>query len=143
MRIARFLGAGFLFAAIGAAAFAEPASPFDGKWDATLTCPPHHEDEDAKGYVHRFPVEVRNAVVRGVHGAEGEPGWHLLTGTIAKDGNAALSLEGIVNHPDHSVNNAYRGKSYSYRVRATFEPSVGTGQRVGKRKCSFRFDRRS
>ncbi len=60
-----------------------------------------------------------------------------------RTGNAALSLEGIVNNPDHSVNNAYRGKSYSYRVRATFEPSVGTGQRVGKRKCSFRFDRRS
>ncbi len=29
-------------------------SPFDGMWSVTLTCPPHNEDEDAKGYFHQF-----------------------------------------------------------------------------------------
>ena len=65
-----------------------------------------------------------------------------LTGPIGIDGAAALVLEGIVNNPAYSVNNAQRGKPYSYRVRARFEPDSGTGQRVGKRKCNFLFKRR-
>ena len=79
--------------------------------------------------------------MRGTHGAEGAPSWHLLTGDIAADGSAMLRLEGIVNNPAYSVNNAQRGKPYTYRVRARFEPTEGTGQRVGKRKCDFRFKR--
>ena len=90
-----------------AAALAGPAqvaaqerSPFDGAWDVTLTCPAlHDDDDDAKGYVHRFPAEVKGGVLRGVHGSEGEPSYHLLTGTIGADGAAALVLEGIVNNP--------------------------------------------
>ena len=30
----------------------------------------------------------------------------------------------------------------AYRVRAKFEQSSGSGQRVGKHKCEFRFKRR-
>jgi hypothetical protein len=117
------------------------AAPFDGRWNVTLTCPPHNEDDDAKGYVHRFPAEVKAGEFRGTHATEGQPGWHLLTGTIAADGTANLKLEGIVNNPDYAINNAFRGKPYTYRVRARFESSVGTGQRIGKRKCDFQFNR--
>jgi hypothetical protein len=120
---------------------ADAEGPFDGKWNVTLTCPPHHEDEDAKGYVHRFPAEIRNSVLRGTHGSEGQPSWHLLTGPIAADGSARLELEGIVNNPAYAINNAQRGKPYSYRVRASFGASEGTGSRVGKRKCQFQFKR--
>ena len=118
---------------------AETATSFDGKWNVTLTCPPHHEDDDAKGYVHRFGAEVKDGVFRGTHGMEGAPGWHYLSGAIAPDGTALLRLDGIVNNPDYSVNNAYRGKPYSYRVWAVFEPRSGIGRRVGKRQCDFRF----
>ncbi len=117
------------------------ASPFDGMWSVTLTCPPHNEDEDAKGYVHQFPAEVKAGVIHGTHGTEGEPGWHFLSGPIGKDGSASLTLQGIVSNADYSVNHAYRGKPYVYRVRAKFEPTSGTGQRMGKRKCEFRFRR--
>jgi hypothetical protein len=120
---------------------ADAGGPFDGRWEVTLTCPPHHEDDDAKGYVHRFPAEVRNSILRGVHGSEGQPSWHLLTGPIDADGNARLELEGIVNNPAYAINNAQRGKPYSYRVRARFGASEGTGSRVGKRKCQFQFNR--
>ncbi len=127
-------------AAPGARA-ADEASAFDGLWNVTLTCPPHNENEDAKGYVHRFPAEVKGGVFRGTHGTEGEPSWHLLTGNIAADGRAALQLDGIVNNPDYAVGKAYRGKPYSYRVRARFEAGSGTGQRIGKRQCDFKFQR--
>lgn len=125
----------------GAFAADEGASAFDGLWNVTLTCPPHSDDEDAKGYVHRFPAEVKDGVLRGTHATEGEPGWHFLSGTVGKDGAASLTLEGIVSNADYSVNHAARGKPYVYRVRARFEPSSGVGQRVGKRKCEFRFAR--
>ena len=118
---------------------AETTTPFDGKWNVTLTCPPYHDDDDAKGYVHRFGAEVKDGFFRGTHGTEGEPSWHDLSGAIAPDGTALLKLDGIVKNPDYSVNNAYRGKPYSYRVRAAFESRSGVGQRVGKRRCDFRF----
>lgn len=117
------------------------SSIFDGKWEVTLSCPPHHDDDDAKGYVHRFPAEVKGGALRGVHGTEGQPSWHLLVGNIAPNGAAALTLDGIVNNPAYSINNAQRGKPYTYRVRAQFESSSGIGQRVGKRKCDFGFKR--
>lgn len=121
---------------------ADSAAPFDGQWQVVLTCPPHHEDDDgAKGYVHRFPAEIKNGVLRGTYGTEGQPSYHLLAGTIAPDGKADLKLDGIVSRPDHAVNNAWRGKPYSYKVRAKFETGSGTGTRVGRRKCDFAFSR--
>jgi hypothetical protein len=116
-------------------------SPYDGRWTVTLTCPPHNDDddEDAKGYAHRFPAEVKDGMMRGTHATEGQPGWHFLSGVIGQDGS--LRLEGIVNKSEYSVNHAYRGKPYVYRVRAKFETSSGVGQRVGKRKCEFQFRR--
>jgi hypothetical protein len=120
---------------------AEPATKFDGAWNVALVCPPHSGDEDAKGYTHRFPAEVTNSRLRAVHGAEGEPGWHLLTGTIAEDGSATLRLEGIVNNPKYAINGAQQGKAYQYRVKARFEPSSGSGERLTGRACHFAFAR--
>ena len=142
----RFAGAAFattLFAmgAVPSSAGGEPSTAFDGRWDVTLICQPHHDDEDAKGYTHRFPAVVANGALRGTHGTEGEPSWHLLTGTIDADGVAAMKLDGIVNNPDYAVGRAYRGKPYTYRVRAKFDATSGSGERIGKRKCEFRFKR--
>lgn len=80
--------------------------------------------------------------MRGTHGTEGQPSWHLLTGSIASDGAAALQLEGVVNNPAYAINKAQRGKPYTYRVQAQFEASSGIGHRVGKRKCDFEFKRK-
>ena len=136
-----FIAIPFAVGLAPAAAAGGAAGAFDGRWEITLTCPPHHEDDDAKGYVHRFPAEIRDNVLRGVHGTEGPPSWHLLSGTIAPDGSASLRLDGIVNNPDYAVDSASRGKAYSERVQAVFLPDGGMGQRVGKRKCDFRFVR--
>jgi hypothetical protein len=126
---------------LGSPAAAQSATPFDGLWNVTLTCPPHDDDEDAKGYVHRFPAQITSGEFRATHATEGQPGWHLLTGTIAQDGSANLTLEGIVNNPNYALNHAFRGKPYVYRVRAKFEASSGTGRRMGKRRCDFDFKR--
>jgi hypothetical protein len=120
---------------------AEQATPFDGHWNITMVCPPHNDDDEAKGYTHRFPAEVVNGQLHATHGTEGEPGWHLLTGPIADDGSATLRLEGIVNNPNYAINKAQRGHAYKYRVRAQFDKSSGTGQRLTGRTCTFAFKR--
>ncbi len=121
---------------------AEAPTTFDGQWDATLICPPHNEDDDAKGYTHRFPAEIRNGYIKGVYGTEGQPGWHTLSGPLAPDGSAMLKLDGIVSRPDYAINKAWAGKAYTYRVRARFEANSGSGQRMGQRKCELQFVRR-
>ncbi|MEO6747773.1 MAG: hypothetical protein ABIS28_06415 [Caldimonas sp.] len=131
------------FTLVGSPAFAQAkAGPFDGAWNVTMTCPPHNEaDDDAKGYTHRFVAEVQKSRMRGTHGKEGEPGWHFLHGKINDDGSATLRLDGIVNNPRFAINDAQRGKEYSYRIKAQFEPGSGAGQRLTGRACEFRFTR--
>lgn len=107
-----------------------------------MKCPPLSlDDDDAKGYTHRFAAEVRSGRFRGTHGKEGEPGWHYLHGKISNDGAATLRLDGIVNNPKYAINDAQRGKEYSYRVKAQFEPGGGVGERLTGRACEFQFAR--
>ena len=129
-------------AALPALAAAQAATSFDGAWNVTLFCPPHNaSDDDAKGYTQRFKGEVTNGQMRAVHGSEGEPGWHLVTGRIAPDGSATLQLEGIVNDEKYAINNAQRGKPYKYRIKARFEADKGSGERLTGRVCHFTFTR--
>jgi hypothetical protein len=115
---------------------------FDGSWRVTMVCPAHDvADDDAKGYTHRFSGQVVNGQFSATHGNEGEPGWHFLNGKIKPDGAAALHLDGIVNNPKYAINDAPRGKRYSYRVRAQFTESSGSGQRLTGRACEFTFAR--
>jgi hypothetical protein len=114
---------------------------FDGAWDVTLTCPPHNDGEGTKGYTHFFPADVKNGELRAVYGKEGEPGWQFLHGKISPDGTATLTLDGIVNSPEHAIGRSSKGKPFSYKVRARFEQSSGTGQRLSGRVCEFRFAR--
>jgi len=118
------------------------ATKYDGAWNITMTCPPHNEDDDdAKGYTHRFAGQVANGELSATHGKEAEPGWHFLHGRIRGDGNATLRLEGVVNNPKYAINDAPKGKPYSYRVKAHFEESSGSGQRLTGRVCEFKFNR--
>jgi hypothetical protein len=127
------------FMLVSATASSEP-SRFDGQWRGTLTCPPHSAaDDDAKGYQHQLAGEIVNGELTMTHGKEGEPGWHLLKGKVQSNGDADLRLSGIVNNPKYAINDAPRGKPYSYRVRAQFEERVGEGQRLTGRACELRF----
>lgn len=129
-------------AAAAATSAAAQATPFDGAWKVTLACPPHNaSDDDAKGYTHRFAGEVTDGRMRAVLGKEGEPGWHLVTGRIAADGSANLQVDGMVNNEQYAINNAQRGKVYRYRVRAQFDASSGSGERLTGRVCHFTFAR--
>lgn len=106
-----------------------------------MVCPPHDDDDEARGYTHRFPGQVVDREFSATHGKEGEPGWHFLRGRINAKGNATLRLDGIVNNPKYAINDAARGKQYSYRVKAHFDETSGVGQRLTGRVCEFTFTR--
>lgn len=139
-RLRGALGAALLLGA-SVAAHAQ-ATRFDGAWQVTMTCPPHTgADDDAKGYTHHFPGQVVDGQLTAIYGTEGEPGWHYLRGPIQPGGEASLRLDGIVNNTRYAINEAPRGKPYSYRVKAQFDEARGTGQRVTGRVCDFQFTR--
>ena len=117
------------------------ATRFDGKWNVTLTCPPTNDADGAKGYTHMFPAEVKDGYLVGMYGKEGELGSQRLSGQISNDGSAELRLDGIVSNPDYAIGKSPTGKAFTYRVRAKFEQSSGTGQRTSGRTCDFRFSR--
>jgi hypothetical protein len=131
------------FFTVAHAVAAENALRFDGSWNVTLDCPPHNDgDSLAVGYTHRFPGEVTNGQLRAVHGSEGEPNWHLLSGTIAENGDAKLLFEGIVGDLG-GMNGAKPGRPYRYSVQAHFESLSGTGDRLTGRICRFEFMRKT
>jgi hypothetical protein len=125
---------------VGPLALAQ-STRFDGKWNVALTCPPANDADGTKGYTHLFPAEVKDGQLFGIYGKEGEPGSQRLSGRVAEDGSADLRLDGIVQNPDYAIGKSPPGKAFTYRVRARFEPSSGTGQRTSGRVCEFRFSR--
>jgi hypothetical protein len=127
--------------ALHAGAVRSQANPFDGKWKVVQHCPPRDGVDGAKGYTHYFDVEVINGELRGAQGTPGEPGSFELRGTVAPDGTAALRRSGLVSNSDYAINQAPRGKAYSFRVNAKFEGAAGIGQRMSGRPCEFRFSR--
>ena len=117
-------------------------SPFDGKWQTTLTCP---AKGNTLGYTWQFTSAVDNGALKGEHGAPGEPGYLLLEGKIAADGSSKLTANGIVASRKYARGVlVHKGEDYSYTVKAQFKESAGTGLRdeglgIVGRACTFDF----
>ena len=79
-------------------------SRFDGKWSTEITC-------SAKGDATRVPTIIENGNFRAEVGKSGEPGYLLITGKVAENGDATLAATG----------------SFSYSVKAQFREALGTG----------------
>ena len=80
----------------------------------------------------------------GQHNEPGDPGYLLIEGKIADDGNAKLSAKGTVSHSGAHGIFAMKGNNYSYTIKAEFTDAKGTGTRnegagVLGRPCSFEF----
>lgn len=119
---------------------------FDGNWQTKLTCPPKGETE---GYTWQFPSVIQNSNLRGEHGTAGQPGYLLIEGKIAEDGNAKVSASGIVYSRQYARGVfAAKGESYSYNVKVHFTETEGSGTRdqglgIVGRPCTFEFVKQS
>jgi hypothetical protein len=133
---------------ISSIAFAQSEAPgakaarFDGKWLTKLTCPPKGNTE---GYTLQFDSVIENSNYRGERGTAGEGGYLLVEGKIAKDGSAKLEANGIVAARKYARGPlAHEGEEYSYKVKAQFQDTEGTGTRdeglgIVGRACKFEF----
>ena len=145
MRVARFLIVVALIFLPGILIAAEhPTVRFDGNWHTKLTCPPRGKTE---GYTWQFSSVIQNGKFHGERGTAGEPGYYLLEGTIADDGNANLAASGIVVSREYARGIfAHKGEEYNYDVKAQFNDKDGAGLRneglgVVGRPCTFEFTR--
>jgi hypothetical protein len=115
---------------------------FDGKWLTTVTCPPKGNTE---GYKLQLPSVIKDGNFRGERGTAGEPGYLLIEGKIADAGAAKLSASGIVSSRKYARGVfAYEGEEYSYKIKAQFKETEGTGIRdeglgIVGRPCTFEF----
>ena len=115
---------------------------FDGIWSTKFTCPAKGNTE---GYSWQFASVIQNNNFRGEHGTAGQPGYLLIQGKIADDGNAKLSATGIVASRKYARGVfAHKGEDYSYDIKAQFKETEGTGTRdqglgVVGRPCTFEF----
>jgi len=117
---------------------------FDGTWRTKVTCPPKGSTE---GYTWTFDSTITNSNLHGSRGTEGQPGYFALDGTIANDGKAKLSGNGIVASRAYARGVfAHKGESYTWDVKAEFRDTQGTGLRneglgIVGRACTFEFVR--
>jgi hypothetical protein len=130
----------FLLLFLSPALFAADSARFDGAWDATLTCP--KSPDGAKGFSFDFDVSIKDGVLHGQRGTDGQPGWMRLDGPIKPDGSAALVAEGITNLSEYAINHAQKGTPYKHAVSAQFDDKHGTGSWITVRTCDFTFDRK-
>ena len=115
---------------------------FDGNWQTKMTCPAKGNTE---GYTWQFPAVIQNNNFHGEHGTVDQPGYLLIEGTIADNGNAKLTANGIIASRAYAKGLfAHQGENYSYDIKAQFNETTGTGERntglgVVGRPCTFEF----
>ncbi len=105
---------------------------FDGNWQTKMTCPPKGNTE---GYTWQFPAVIQNNNFHGEHGTAGQPGYLLIEGTIADDGNAKLTANGIIASREYARGVfAHQGESYSYDIKAQFKDRRHRHKEHGSRR---------
>lgn len=115
---------------------------FDGTWQTKLTCP---AKGDTEGYTWQFLSAIENGNLRGERGTAGQPGYLLIEGKVAADGNAKVTANGIVYSRQYARGVfAAKGEPYSYNVKAHFTETEGAGTRdqglgIVGRPCTFEF----
>ena len=120
-----------------AAVFA--AGPFDGHWQTTVSCA---AAGGALGFSYRFDSEIKDGAFRGLHGVLNQPGYLLITGSVAPDGTGKLFAAGQTGSKEFVPGrDTPRGTEYGYNIDARFQASSGTGTRIEGRPCSLQFEK--
>lgn len=130
--------AAVLLACLGVSASpAADGGRFDGNWDVTLACP--KGPDGAQPFTWEFAAEVNGSLLHSEHGAQGQPAWMSLEGSIGADGVADLLAKGLTGFADYNLNHAARGIPWQHPVTAQFEEDRGKGHWLAPRTCEFTF----
>ena len=116
---------------------ADDKRKFDGNWQTTVSCP---NFRDALGYSYQFVSTVKDGVLHGLHGTEGQPSSLILDGTISPNGKASLYAKGRTGSKEYVPGrDTPKGTEYGYNINAQFEDTNGSGARVEGRPCTLKF----
>jgi hypothetical protein len=122
-------------------AVAQPSiTRFDGTWNATISCP--NLDDGTRGYTYKFAAEVKDGVLKAQHRVPDSAGSLRVEGTIPPDGVTELHAYGRTGNPDFAVTRPNEGTPYSFRIKAKFDETRGSGERLDSRPCSLVFSKR-
>ncbi len=109
----------------------------DGEWTTTVSCA---AARDALGYSFQFVSVVKNGVLHGERGKEGEPSSLRIDGKISAEGEGSLYVNGRTGSKEYVPGrDTPRGTEYGYNVVAHFDSHEGAGNRVEGRPCSLKF----
>ncbi|HUK29761.1 MAG TPA: hypothetical protein VLV89_01530 [Candidatus Acidoferrum sp.] len=114
---------------------------YDGNWITHLACEGHGQ---TPGYKWDFPSTIKDGVFHGQHGEKDGPGYLVIDGKIADDGSSKLEAKGTVQQNNAHGVFAMKGNNYSYKIKAQFTDTKGTGTRdegagILGRNCTFDF----
>jgi hypothetical protein len=115
------------------------AASFDGEWSVLQVC--DSTQEGARGFTWRYGASVKNGYFVGQYRNDGQSPSMSLKGTISPDGSASLRARGISGDADHNMKFAAAQSPISFEVRAKFDGTAGTGERLGGRVCKFTFNK--
>jgi TIR domain len=107
---------------------------FDGRWQTTIVCT---DVQSARGYTIQLDSEVKDGILHGERGTEGQPNSTTMDGKIELDGSADFYVRGLTNDGVYTIGNLKPGSVFAYHIRARFEGASGTGSRVELRPCTF------
>lgn len=131
-----------IFLATLAASGQNPAGPFDGAWNTTVTC---DAKGNTQGYTWQFTTTITDSNVRGERGVEGQNAYLVLTGKLNRNGSGKLTANGITGAKQYTHGPLVQsGENYSYDVKAQFTPTEGKGERstglgIYGRPCHYVF----
>jgi hypothetical protein len=114
---------------------------YDGNWITHLAC---EGKGQTQGYKWDFPSTIKDGVFHGQHGEKDGPGYLVIDGKIADDGTSKLEAKGTVQQNNAHGVFAMKGNNYSYKIKAQFTDTKGTGTRdegagILGRNCTFDF----
>jgi hypothetical protein len=114
---------------------------YDGNWITHLACEAHGQ---TPAYKWDFPSTIKDGMFTGQHGEKDGPGYLVIEGKINDDGTSKLEAKGTVSQNNAHGVFAMKGNSYSYKIKAQFSGTKGSGTRdegagILGRNCTFDF----
>jgi hypothetical protein len=114
---------------------------YDGNWITHLACEAHGQ---TPAYKWDFPSTIKDGMFTGQHGEKDGPGYLLIEGKINDDGTSKLEAKGTVSQNNAHGVFAMKGNNYSYKIKAQFSDTKGSGTRdegagILGRNCTFDF----
>jgi hypothetical protein len=114
---------------------------YDGNWITHLACEAHGQ---TPAYKWDFPSTIKDGMFTGQHGEKDGPGYLVIEGKINDDGTSKLEAKGTVSQNNAHGVFAMKGNNYSYKIKAQFSDTKGSGTRdegagILGRNCTFDF----